>query len=186
VRRLPGGETSWQRLQAAAYGPRLCEASLFPGVVDFLAQARRFGATVRIISHKTRFASQGADDLHAAARRFLRQQGLLRPSLDETSEDPGAPNPTDTFFIPETVFFETSRRAKLERIAALDLDVFVDDLPEVLCDPLFPPGTRRVLFAPYGPDDGAVPEMVAEVGGVAVASYAALSRLVFGTVKEGG
>jgi hypothetical protein len=53
----------------------------------------------------------------------------------------------DIYAIPrQNVFFESSRPEKLARIAALHCTCFIDDLEEVLIDPGFPPGVKRVLF----------------------------------------
>lgn len=41
-----------------------------------------------------------------------------------------------------------TKRAKIDRIAELDCDVFVDDLTEILAEPGFPVKTRKVLFDP--------------------------------------
>ena len=58
------------------------------------------------------------------------------------------------FFAPEgfalapgNVHFAASRAEKLRRIAQLACDVFIDDLAEVLVDPEFPAGVRRILFS---------------------------------------
>jgi hypothetical protein len=49
------------------------------------------------------------------------------------------------------VYFESTRAEKLERISALSLSHFIDDLEEVLTDPGFPPGVERILFADEAP-----------------------------------
>lgn len=167
VRRLPDGELAWRRLQAEAYGRRIGEATLFPGVEAFLALARTRGATVYVVSHKTRFATAGSVDLQAAALGFLEQRGLLDAS-------PGAA----AGLAPERVYFEETRQAKLARIAALGLHVFVDDLPEVLDDPDFPAGPTRMLFAPTGRAGTTGP------GPLPVESYAQLTRLLFGLGED--
>jgi hypothetical protein len=46
------------------------------------------------------------------------------------------------------VFFEETKEGKLARIAAVGCTTFVDDLPELLGDPRFPAGVRRILFDP--------------------------------------
>ena len=47
----------------------------------------------------------------------------------------------------DRVFFEETRAAKLARIDAIQCDIFIDDLPEVLLDPAFPARTERLWFA---------------------------------------
>lgn len=41
-----------------------------------------------------------------------------------------------------------SRSRKIEMIESLNCDVFVDDLPEVFEDQMFPEGTKKILFDP--------------------------------------
>ena len=51
---------------------------------------------------------------------------------------------------PDRVYFECTLGAKLARIGSLGCTAFVDDLPELLGEPAFPRGIRRVLFDPAG------------------------------------
>jgi len=138
VRRLPDGETTWQRLQGHAYGQGIGEAALFPGVGRFLRRCRQAGHDVFIVSHKTQFANYDPArvDLRAAALGFMDARGFFDPGKYAIRR--------------ENVFFESTRAEKLARIAALDCTHFVDDLVEVLTDRNFPSGVARVLFDPAG------------------------------------
>ena len=138
LRGQPGGEARWAALQARVYGPEIERARPFPGVAEFLDAARAAGAAIAIVSHKSRFAAAAPDgpDLRACADRWLRANGLV------SQEGP-------------PVFYEDTRADKCARIAALALDAFVDDLPEVFGEPCFPVSVRRVLFAPHGAAPGA-------------------------------
>jgi hypothetical protein len=128
--RAIGREDDWTELQGYVYGARMDLVALYPGVAAFFAEARGAGHELFIVSHKTRHPYRGpAYDLHAAARGFLAAHGLV--------EDGRA-------------HFELTLREKLARIGALALDVFVDDLPELLAEPAFPAATRAVLFDPDG------------------------------------
>lgn len=158
VRQLPEGELFWRRLQAAAYGDRICEAALFPGARAFMTLARQRGVTVFIVSHKTRVPKEGRVDMHQAALAFMRSKAFFGP------KGPG--------LITDRIFFEATRRAKVARIGGLGLDVFVDDLPEVFAEPGFPETTARVLFAPAGAE--ALHDLAV------VGSYSELSRKIFG------
>jgi hypothetical protein len=132
LRALPGGEARWQQLQAHVYGVAIEAAPPYAGIERFLDEARRRGAELAIVSHKTRFAAAapGGADLQAAARRWLGERGLV-----------GAGGIAEA-----AVFFEPTRNAKLDRVRSLELTHFVDDLDEVLDDPAFPAGTRAVRF----------------------------------------
>lgn len=142
--RAIGRETDWTELQGIAYGPRIADAEPFTGVKTFLRCCRDFGVRVAIISHKTRYPYRGAQhDLHAAAHRFLEERGFYAEG--------------DTGLSPGNVFLELTLADKLRRIGSLACAAFVDDLPELLAEPAFPRGVRKVLFDPdrVQPDNAA-------------------------------
>jgi hypothetical protein len=133
--RSRGLEDAWTELQGVAYAERLLEAPPFEGVREFLAALRRAGAAVCVISHKTRYPARGPRrDLHAAARQWLAHVGLLDPERTGLSL--------------AQVWFEPSAAAKCARIAERGCTHFVDDLPELLLAPDFPPEVARIHFAP--------------------------------------
>ncbi len=132
LRTMPDGERRWQQLQAHVYGIAIASAPAYAGIERFVAEARRRGATLAIVSHKTRFAAAdpGGADMRIAAMRWLRARGLIGVTgVDEAG-----------------VFFEATREAKLERVERLGLTHFIDDLPDVLGDPAFPAATRGIPF----------------------------------------
>ena len=102
---------------------------------------REQGATVYIVSHKTERAAADSSgrDLRQTALSWMRQRGLL-----------GGP-----FGIPEaSVYFESSRSEKCERIRALACTHFIDDLDETFLAQDFPGDVVKMLYAPdtgYGP-----------------------------------
>ena len=130
--RRVGREDDWTEMQGTVYGGRMEEAEMFPGVLDFLRWAREANHDVFIVSHKTRHPFRGElHDLHAAARTWAERW------LDGT--------------IPSgRIFFELTKEEKLGRIGACACDLFLDDLPEILTAPGFPPATERLLFDPEG------------------------------------
>jgi hypothetical protein len=132
--RIAGKEDIWTEMQGLVYGPRMEEASAFPGVFEFLRWARDSGIDVAIISHRTQHPFLGPRyDLHASARRWVASQliDVDRPLIES-----------------EAVFFELTREQKIQRIAAWQCDYFIDDLPEVLWAPSFPSTTVKLLFDP--------------------------------------
>lgn len=162
--RAAGMDPVFTELQGYVYGPRLVEAEAFPGVKDFFRACRASRHIVKIISHKTRFPYAGErHDLHAAARRWLEHNGFFAVA------DLGLPV--------DAVFFELTKAEKLARIKAEACDVFIDDLPELLAEPAFPPATRRVLFDPMAvfPDDPLRDR---------ARSWADVHRLIFGPEAE--
>lgn len=131
-----GREEVWTEMQGYVYGARMMEAVAFPGVLNFLLQARGSGLVVSIVSHKTQHPFLGPRyDLHAAAREWI----------DSYLVD------TSGLLIPEDlIHFELTKEDKLKRIGASDFVYFVDDLPEILSAPAFPLNTVPVLFDPAG------------------------------------
>ena len=134
IRLLPDGEIAWQRLQGQVYGKGILEAGVVAGVREFLQRCRAEGCAVMVVSHKTEYGHYDPDrvNLRKAALDWMTAQGLLM----------GADG-----IAPENIYFESSRADKLRRIAALSLTHFIDDLEELLTDPGFPVGVRRILFA---------------------------------------
>ena len=132
-------EDDWTELQGHVYGKAIVEAEPFPGSRDFLRAMKAEGAALFLVSHKTRYPYRGpAYDLHAAAWKWLEEQGFFEDCLT-----------------PANVFFELTKADKLNRIGRLALSHFIDDLPEFLAEPDFPPGVQRILFDPgntfFGP-----------------------------------
>jgi hypothetical protein len=133
--RAMGREEEWTELQGLAYGPRIIDAEPFPGVKAFLVRCREADVRVAIISHKTRHPYRGTCcDLHVSAHLFLEARGFFATS--------------ETGLSPTDVFLEPTLAGKLDRIGSLGCNAFVDDLPEVLAEPLFPSEVRKVLFDP--------------------------------------
>jgi hypothetical protein len=133
--RTVGREDVWTALQGLVYGARMGEADPYPGVLDFLHACRRTAIPVFVVSHKTRHPFLGEPyDLHAAALAWLQNHGFFDP---------------DRLGLPrDHVFFELTKQAKLQRIAACRCTHFIDDLPEFLAEPAFPPRVDRLLFDP--------------------------------------
>ena len=134
IRALPDGEHAWQRLQGHVYGTAIRDAVMFDGVESFFRSCRAKGYPVSIVSHKTEYGHFDAArvNLRRAALDWMTARGFFRDA------DIGLPA--------DAVAFEATRSGKLARIAALGCTHFIDDLPEVLDDPAFPPGVEKLLF----------------------------------------
>lgn len=129
-----GQEDHWTEMQGYVYGARMGEAVGYPGVIEFFERAAALGHELAIISHKTRHPFKGFPyDLHTVARSWVNHH-LVTPHHPLVSE--------------KSVFFELTKKEKLDRIADFGCEVFIDDLPEILTDPLFPETTRPLLFDP--------------------------------------
>jgi hypothetical protein len=160
LRALPEGDLVWQRLQGAVYGKGVRRAVLFDGAAVFLQRARERGCEVFIVSHKTEFGHFDPDrvNLRDAAMDWMKGQGFFRE---------------DGFGIPNgNVLFAATRSDKIAAIAELDVEVFIDDLPEVLEDKGFPATVVGLLFTAGGPAPSAYPR--------AFAHWRDITRTVFG------
>jgi hypothetical protein len=136
VRLLPDGEIKWQILQGEVYGRRMGEAEPFPGVIEFIAAARRRGIEMFIVSHKTRYSNydEHKTDLRAAAMAWMESNGFFDAAR--------------LGFSSRQVVFADTRAEKIAQISALGCGLFIDDLEEVFADPAFPTHVKRVLFTP--------------------------------------
>lgn len=125
------GERRWQHLQARVYGGDIHQAQLFEGFEDFIRTMGNRDAALFLVSHKTETSNYDPSvNLRRHARETLTQRGLIGPNA----------------FPADHIFFESTRDEKVARIAALDLDVFIDDLPSVLAHVRFPKATLGLCF----------------------------------------
>ena len=159
LRSRVGGELAWQGLQGFVYGKGIGGAEIYPGVREFFAACRKAGASVYIVSHKTQFGHQDPErvDLREAARGWLRRAGLI--------------DAADAALAAGNIYFEDTLVAKVERLASLQLDIFIDDLVDVFEQPHFPKATRSILFTQSRPPHPDHCE--------AIATWADISRGVF-------
>lgn len=128
-----GIEDEWTRLQGEVYGSRILEAKPYPGLLSSLKQLTVKHIPICIVSHKTRIPYLGEPlDLHAAARGWLKKQGILDAKGLALSED--------------QIFFELTKQEKIARIISLGCTHYVDDLPEILA--MLPAHVERILFTP--------------------------------------
>lgn len=135
LRQQPSGEKKWISLQGLAYGPKMNTAEEAPGLRSFLAFCRYRGLEIHLVSHKGAFSScPGKYELRKAALEWLERSGLIGPHA----------------FSSENIHFSSTRKTKILLIQRLGLRVFIDDLQEILLDPLFPPGVLRWHYVPKG------------------------------------
>jgi hypothetical protein len=133
--RASGKEEAWTELQGVVYGVYIQHAPPFTGVTEFFKRCRKHNIRIYIISHKTRYPFLGKTyDLHDAAHKWLEQNGFY------DSETTGLNR--------EQVYFELTKKEKIDRIATVGCNYFIDDLPEFLKEPEFPEGVVRILFDP--------------------------------------
>ncbi len=130
----PDGDTAWQKVQGLVYGKHIDLATLYPGVYEFVLRALSGNHQVFIVSHKTKLGhfDESKTPLRTAATNWLVNRKLVG---DENSQ-----------ISLQNVFYAETRFEKIQKITELQLDVFIDDLDEVLGDESFPVVTRKILF----------------------------------------
>jgi hypothetical protein len=130
-----GRKDVFTELQGYVYGSRMDLVACYPGVRDFITAAVLKNYEIFIISHKTRHPILGPrHDMHAAARAFLIDRRIVG----------------DDGVHAEKVFFELTKEDKLARATQLRVDVFIDDLPEILAMTGWSKHVRAILFEPDG------------------------------------
>jgi hypothetical protein len=124
----------WETLQGLVYGRRIDAATLFDGVARFLEACHARGGTVAVVSHKTQLAHHDPlrTDLRAAAVQWMESNRFFDAAGLGLKR--------------QNVYFEGTRDDKIRRIAALGIDLFVDDLAEVLGHEHMPAACRKILF----------------------------------------
>ena len=129
------GELKWQKLQGKVYGQWIHHAKLYSGVFRFLWRCRQRDWETIVVSHKTEFGHFDRDkiSLRDSAKEFLNSGQIW------DSDGEGLLN---------ELRFESTREQKIQTIAELQCDVFIDDLPEVLENNVSPLESRRILFDP--------------------------------------
>ena len=122
-------------LQGEVYGKFIDLASLFDGVLAFVDVAKRAGCHLFLVSHKTRYPLVGEKfDLHKSASRFLTDNNVISKYNGVGVHS-------------KNVFFECTLSRKINRIAALNLDFFIDDLLQVFQHSNFPKKTNFMHFS---------------------------------------
>jgi hypothetical protein len=138
--RAAGREVEWTEFQGMLYGPGMVHALPFEGAIETMQALVKEGHQLSIVSHRSRRPYAGTPhDLHAAAKEWISQHlqtsGLFTVDGSQTARN-------------SMVNFLETRDAKVGRIAELELQLFIDDLPEVLEAENFPKTTVGVLFCP--------------------------------------
>ncbi|MCX6534954.1 MAG: phosphotransferase, partial [Actinobacteria bacterium] len=130
----PDGDVAWQKVQGLVYGKHIDLATLYPGVYEFVLRALSGNHQVFIVSHKTKLGhfDESRTPLRDAATNWLINQKLVGDS--------------DSKIKLKNVFYAETRDEKIDKIIELQLDVFIDDLDEVLTDKSFPKKTKKILF----------------------------------------
>lgn len=123
-------------LQGEVYGLRILEAEPAKGSIETLYKLMERGIDIVLVSHKTEVPYKGPRyNLREGARNWLKQHGLH----DESGTTPI-----------RKVYFENTKKEKIERISKLSCSHFIDDLPEILVE--LGSNIEKLLYKPKGKD----------------------------------
>ena len=124
-------EHEWTVFQGELYGPGMSYAEPFEHSVETMQILKTAGYSLCIVSHRSFTPYAGpAYDLHAAARAWIDENLAL-----------------DLIVNSQAFFYETMEQ-KIAAIGALECEIFVDDLPIVLSNEVFPSTCQPILFDP--------------------------------------
>ncbi len=132
------GDIEWQKIQSIVYAYRMDSAEIMDGLGKFLEFCKENRAKVYIVSHKTMHAhfDEEKRNLRQIALDWLKKNEFFSNNVFNLEQ--------------KDVFFESTREEKVQRIADLNCDIFIDDLEEVFLEKSFPKETKKILFLPEG------------------------------------
>ena len=126
-------EYEWTMIQGEVYGERIMEAVPYEGMLKTLRAFADKKIPIMIISHKTREPYLGPkNDLHAAAISWLEINHFFEPGGLNMKKN--------------QIFFEMTKKEKIDRIIKTGCTHYVDDLPEILA--MIPNGINKILVSP--------------------------------------
>lgn len=125
----------WQLAQGWLYTDGLSYARPSQGALELCEFLRKSDFELLIVSHKTAHTPDfcGKKPLREIATRWIRDGDLASYFLDNKS-----------------IYYESTRSLKVERIQKLNLNYFVDDLVEVFQEPGYPQDVRSFLLSGTG------------------------------------
>jgi len=113
----PKGDYFWQEFQSILYTSGLGYAQVAHGLFEFLNLCNTKKIEIYIISHKTKTTPEvfGGADLRIPAINWLNTHKITPLKIS-----------------PENIFFCETQLAKIRTINQLEVDMFIDDLEEII------------------------------------------------------
>lgn len=125
-------ENEWTEFQGVLYGPGMAHARPYINFIEITKYLKLYQHELFIISHRSKYPYLGEKhDLHHFARNWIEVQ-INSPLLINNSN----------------IFFEEKLENKIKTIEKLKIDLFIDDLTEVINHEDFPFNTKPILFDP--------------------------------------
>ena len=140
------GEKNWMKLQGLIYGKYMHDAEVMAGIANFFLSCKVQNHRVFIVSHKTEYGHYDPEKipLRRMALQWMESNHFFDPEYFGLNKD--------------DVFFANTREEKVKKIRLLQCDWFIDDLPEVFKERLFPSKTKKILFGTH--DSEIVPSLI--------------------------
>ena len=128
----PKGDYSWQEFQSILYTSGLEYAQVANGLFEFLNLCNTKKIEIFIISHKTKTTPEefGGADLRIPAINWLNTHKITPLKIK-----------------PENIFFCETQLVKIETINQLEVDMFIDDLEEVINHAKLNKNVQGVLYS---------------------------------------
>lgn len=125
-------DNKWRSAQGWIYSYGLQYAELAKGSVNLFEFLISKGFTLYIVSHKSLFSfnEEKKFPLREYAMNWIEKSELRRFFCDT-----------------DQIYFEATLNLKINRIAKLKLNYFVDDLEKVFTHKYFPKDTKQILFS---------------------------------------
>ena len=112
------GNDQWTKLQGIIYGKKILHAKIFDGFKDEILKLRE-EFDIFIISHKTKKAAIGKNiNLRTAAKKFLKKNDISFCKNEIIDQN--------------KILFTETKREKIDIIKNKKIDIFVDDLDDIL------------------------------------------------------
>ena len=128
----PDGDYYWQEFQSILYTSGLEYAQVPEGLLDFLNFCNDKKIEIYIVSHKTKTTPKefGEIDLINPAINWLNVQKI-----------------TPLKIRPENIFFCETQLAKIQKINQLEVDMFIDDLEEIIYHSSLHKSVEGILYS---------------------------------------
>lgn len=126
----------WTELQGIVYGEKIANATVYSGVKAQIKRLLALSAELYIISHKTHYPVIGEKiSLHQCALSWLIHHDLVGHCAGQIKAG--------------NVYFNQTQEDKINKIAMLSCDYFIDDLPAIFQHKNFPAKVKSIYFAPH-------------------------------------
>jgi hypothetical protein len=126
-------ENEWTKFQGTLYGPGMQYASAYTLFFDVAYELKKNKHDLFIVSHRSKYPYSGEEfDLHKFAMNWIELQTENKIIFDV-----------------KNIYFLNTLESKIKKINELNIDLYIDDLIEVINHEIFPTKTKAILFDPW-------------------------------------